>query len=102
MTDAELVATLKARLANPAVPDSELLIYINLAKTDVSPAKYSAVVYDAQLIDTAVVYLIDDNKFPEITGVNQGGVNTSFASNDPMRIKDRIAGRRVAAWMGGA
>jgi len=99
MTDAERLAELKTRLSNPAVPDEELATYLTMAKRDVSTAHYSASDYDAQLIDTACVYLADDNKFPEIASINQGGVSTSFASNDPERFRKRIAGRREASWM---
>lgn len=99
MNDEQFVAELKLRVANPAVTDAELLSYINSAKRDVNPALYSTTDYDAQILDTACVYLCDDNKFPEIQQVSQDGITTSFAANDPLRFQKRIAGRRQAAWM---
>lgn len=102
-TDSEFVSQLKRRLKNPAVSDSDLLEYINDAKRDVKTGNYSTSDnYNAQILDTACVYLCDDNKFPEIQSINQGGVSTSFASNDPMRFQKRINARRQAAWMSGS
>ena len=101
MTDDQLVTELASRLSNSAISDAELLTYIMMSKRDVSISQYTATNYYAQVLDTACVYLCDDNKFPEISSVDQGGVSTSFASNDPQRFQKRIEGRRQAAWMRG-
>lgn len=99
MAAVDYVNELRVRLANPAVNDSELLTYITAAARDVSPAYYSAQDYDAQILDTACMYLALDGKFPEVSSVSAGGVSTSFTSNDPKKWETRINARRFAAWM---
>lgn len=90
---------LRFRLGNPAVNDSELLMYINASFRDVSRGQYSAPDYVAQILDTACQYLARDNKFPEISSISGGGVSTSFSSNDPERYRRMISARRQAAWI---
>jgi hypothetical protein len=92
---------LRARLANPAVSDPELLTYINAAFRDVSVTLYTPADYDAQVLDAACQYLLSDGKFPEIGSISAGGVSTSFSSGDPKRFKERLEARRQAAWMVG-
>lgn len=89
------------RLQNPAVPDADLLVYINAAGREVSSGQYSSDDYDAQILDTACQMLAIDNKFPEIQSISSQGVSTGFASNDPERYRRKIAARRQASWMGG-
>lgn len=96
-TDEQFKNELKTRLANPAVSDNELDEYITFAKRDVSPGFYSENDYISQVIDTACYLLSIDNKFPEVQSVSQNGVSTSFASNDPERLRRRITERRQAS-----
>ena len=89
-------AELKTRLDNPAVSDNDLDVYILMAKRDVSVNLYSDNDYNSQVLDTACYLLSLDNKFPEIQGISQNGVSTSFAGNDPERWRRRISERRQA------
>ena len=98
MTDVEFTSQLSLRLKNPAIEDSELLAYIKYAKNDVDKDNYSVGDYENQILDTACLLLMEDEKFPGITSVNQGGVTTSF-HGEMNRYKKRIASRRQAAWM---
>jgi len=100
MTDAELLEVLKSRVKNPAISDSEFVEYLSIGKVEIAGDNYSSVdVYDAQLLDSACLLLSIDNKFPEISSINQNGISTSFAANDPERYRRRIASRRFAAWV---
>lgn len=96
MTQAELTAQLKIRLANPAVSDIELTQYVEAAQRDVTTALYSPADYISQVLDTACFLLSLDNKFPEVSSVSQNGVTSSFAPNDPERWRRRISERRQA------
>jgi len=100
MALSDLAAELKIRLDNPAVADTELELYITAAKRSVNPANYSEDDYTEQVLDQACQQLAIDNKFPEISSVNSGGVSTSFSPNDPERFRRRMAARRESAWMG--
>jgi hypothetical protein len=95
----DFLEEVRFRLQNPAVSDPALLSYINMAMRDVSPAQYVESDYIAQILDTTCLYLCRDNKFPEVQSVSGGGVTTSFSSNDPMRYRDAVAGRRQGAWV---
>ncbi len=90
---------LRTRLGNPAISDPELLKYIDYAKSNVDRGLYSATDYIAQVLDAACQYLFEDNKFPEITSLSEGGVTTSFAGDGEKRFRERLEGRRQAAWM---
>lgn len=100
-TDSEFISVLSERVKNPALSDTELAVYVDLAKADISSAHYEDMDYNAQILDTAILYLVDDKKMPEISGVTQGGVSTSFRSEGHDSIKRRVAARRQAAWMHG-
>ena len=101
-SDSEFIQKLSTRVKNPALEDSELLEYIIQAKGDVEEGNYNESNYNAQVLDQACVYLVEDNKFPEINSISQGGVTTSFSSNSiKTRYLDRIRARRQAAWMSG-
>ena len=95
-TDQQYQDELKARLANPAVSDIDIEMYIAMAKRDVSTLQYSANDYISQVLDTACYLLSLDNKFPEISSISQNGVTTSFSGNDVDRWKKRITERRQA------
>lgn len=99
-TDEQFKEELKIRLANPAVFDNELEVYVAMAKRDVSSAPYSSADYISQVLDTACYLLSLDNKFPEVSSVNQNGVSTTFAGNDPERWRRRISERRQAMLVG--
>lgn len=96
MTDEQFATELKTRLANPAVIDTEIDIYVTMAKRDVSSANYSTNDYNNQVLDTACYLLSLDNKFPEIQSTDQNGLTTSFSQNDPERWRRRITERRQA------
>jgi hypothetical protein len=91
---------LRMELQNPAVPDSNLELYLIKASREVSPTNYSTSDYESQIIDTACHLLLIDGKFPEITSISSGGVSTAFSAQDPERYRRRIAARRSASWMG--
>ena len=91
---------LTMRLQNPAVPEADLIIYLNMASREVSPTNYNPEDYESQILDTACQLLAIDGKFPEISSVASGGVSTSFSPNDPERYRRKIAARRAASWMG--
>ena len=97
---ADFIASLKIRLANPAVSDAELTEYIASAQREVDPSNYAANDYIEQVLDTACYKLSLDNKFPEISSVSQNGLSTSFSSNDPERFRRRITERRQAVLIG--
>ena len=80
--------------------DAEILIYIAMAKRDVDSELYGDNAYNSQVLDTACHLLSLDNKFPEISSVNQNGVSTSFAGNDSERWRRRITERRQAVLLG--
>jgi len=101
MTDAELVAAIKRRLSNAAIPDEALEGYLADAKRDVRRAFYSTDDYDAQIIDTACHYLFTDNKFPEIVSATENGLSTSLGGDGPEKFRRRIEGRRKAAFVAG-
>jgi hypothetical protein len=92
---------LRARLDNPAISDPELVRYIDYAKSDVDITRYSSKDYINQVLDSACQYLFDDGKFPEISSISAGGVTTSFAGDGERRFRERLEGRRQAAWMNG-
>jgi hypothetical protein len=96
---AEYLPELKMELQNPAVPDTDLEIYLVKASREVSRANYNQSDYDSQIIDTACHLLLIDGKFPEIQSIASGGVSTSFSAQDPERYRRRIAARRSASWM---
>lgn len=90
---------LRMELQNPAVPDDDLVIYLNKASREVSPTNYSVNDYTSQIIDTACHLLLIDGKFPEVNSISSGGVSTSFSAQDPNRYVKRINARRAASWM---
>jgi len=94
-----LAEELKVRLANPAVADSELEIYVTAAKRSVQLGIYSNDDYTEQVLDSACHNLLVDGKFPEVNSVSTGGVSTSFAAQDPDRFLKRMNARREAYWM---
>jgi hypothetical protein len=100
MTDLEFQASLKKRLANPAVSDDELQEYIASAKREVSSGNYAANDYIEQILDTACYKLALDNKFPEVLSTSQNGLTTSFSSGDPEKYRRRITERRQAVLIG--
>lgn len=97
---ADYLAEVRVRLQNPAVSDSDLLVYIGEAFREVSPTLYSSTDFDAQILDTSCQILAIDGKFPEINSISSQGVTTSFSPNDPERYRRKIAARRAAAWIG--
>ena len=97
----DFLLPLKTRLANPAVSDGDLIEYIDSAMREVKQDNYKTVDdYYEQVLDTACYKLSVDNKFPEIQGVSQNGLSTSYSSNDPERFRRRITERRQAMLMG--
>ena len=96
----DFLLELKTRLANPAVSDTDLLVYIGSSMREVSISNYEIPDYFEQVLDTACMKLSIDNKFPEVQGVSQNGLSTSFSSNDPERFRRRITERRQASIMG--
>ena len=100
LVNTDFLPSLKTRLANPAVSDVDLLEYINSAMREVSPSNYAVNDYYEQVLDTACYKLSIDNKFPEVQGVSQNGLSTSYSSNDPERFRRRITERRQAMIMG--
>ena len=96
----DFLSDLSTRLANPAVSDNDLLVYINSAMREVSPANYADYDYYEQVLDTACYKLSIDNKFPEIQGVSQNGLSNSYSSNDPERFRRRMTERRQAMILG--
>lgn len=97
---AQFIADLKLRLANPAVTDEELALYIAAAQRDVTTDLYADGDYISQVLDTACYLLSLDNKFPEVSSISQNGVSTSFAANDPERWRRRISERRQVSLVG--
>lgn len=95
-TDTQFREELKTRLGNPAVSDDGIDVYIAMAKRDVSSLNYSANDYISQVLDQACYLLSLDNKFPEISSINQNGLTTSFSGNDPERWRRRLTERRQA------
>lgn len=98
--DTDFIASLKTRLANPAVSNDDLLYYIDFAMREVSPDNYAVNDYFEQVLDTACYKLSVDNKFPEVQSVSQNGLSTSYSSNDPERFRRRITERRQAMLLG--
>lgn len=97
----DFLQDLKSRLANPAVADGDLLSYIDSSMREVKQDNYKTIDdYYEQVLDTACYKLSVDNKFPEIQGVSQNGLSTSYSSNDPERFRRRITERRQAMLMG--
>jgi hypothetical protein len=96
----DFLTALRVRLANPAVPTSELQEYILSAQREVKPANYDGDDYIEQVLDTACYKLSVDNKFPEVSSVSQNGLTTSFSGNDPERFRRRITERRQAVLLG--
>lgn len=96
LTTEQFIAELKSRLANPAVTDAELALYIGSAQREVTTSLYADNDYIQQVLDTACYQLSLDNKFPEVSSISQNGVSTSFAANDPERWRRRISERRQA------
>jgi hypothetical protein len=90
---------LRMELQNPAVPDTDLEVYLRKASREVVRTQYNEGDYISQIIDTACHLLLIDGKFPEIQSISSGGVSTSFSANDPERYRRRIAARRQASWM---
>ena len=99
-TDVQFAAELKTRLDNPSVSDADIAVYVTMAKRDVDSGLYGDNAYNAQVLYTACHLLSLDNKFPEISSVNQNGVSTSFAGNDSERWRRRITERRQAILLG--
>jgi hypothetical protein len=98
--DTDFLQDLRSRLLNPAVTDGELIMYIDSAMREVKHSNYAIDDYYEQILDTACYKLSVDNKFPEVQGVSQNGLSTSFSSNDPERFRRRITERRQAMIMG--
>ena len=96
----DFITSLSARLANPAVTDSELTEYITSSQREVDSANYSENDYIEQVLDTACYKLAIDGKFPEIQSVSQNGVSTSFSANDPEKYRRRMTERRQALLLG--
>lgn len=96
----DLFCSLKKRLANPAVSDVELTEYLTSAMREVKTENYAEDDYIEQVLDTACMKLAIDNKFPEISSVNQNGLTTSFSGNDPERFRRRVTERRQAVIIG--
>ena len=93
----DFLQDLKSRLENPAVADGDLLSYIDSSMREVKPSNYLTTEdYYDQILDTACQKLLVDNKFPEIQGISQNGLSTSYSSNDPERFKKKITERRQA------
>jgi len=90
---------LRMELQNPAVPDTDLIIYLNKASREVSPTNYSPNDYTSQILDTACHLLLIDGKFPEIQSISSNGVSTAFSAQDPERYRRKMAARRAASWM---
>jgi hypothetical protein len=99
-SELDFTASLKKRLANPAVSDDELKEYIHSAQREVKLSNYLTDDYIEQVLDTACMKLAIDNKFPEISSVSQNGLTTSFSQNDPERFRKRITERRQAILLG--
>lgn len=100
MTDEEIRDIVKQRVSNPALLDDELLLYVTEAKKDLTQEEYTLEdTYYQQVIDTTLLLLQIDNKFPEITGVNANGVSTSFSQSDVDRFRRRVASRRKAEFL---
>lgn len=99
-TASDFLASLKSRLANPAVTDAELTEYILSAQREVSSGNYVENDYIEQVLDTACYKLSLDNKFPEISSISQNGLTTSFSGNDPERFRRRMTERRQAVLLG--
>jgi len=95
----DYLSEVRERLQNPAVSDPELIVYINAALRDVHADQYSTEDNYSQVVDTALQFLVADNKFPELGSISATGVSTSFAAGDPERYRRRLAARRQAAWM---
>lgn len=96
-SDSKFLASLKSRLANPAVSDVELTEYLTSSKREVTATNYiTENDYIEQVLDTACYKLSLDNKFPEISSVSQNGLTTSFSGNDPERFRRRLTERRHA------
>ena len=96
----DFITSLSARLANPAVSDSELTEYITSSQREVDSANYAENDYIEQVLDTACYKLAIDGKFPEIQSVSQNGVSTSFSANDPEKYRRRMTERRQALLLG--
>lgn len=99
MAAEDYIDEIRRRLDNPAVSDDEIRQYILAAMRDVQASFYSKADYDSQVLDTVCQMLYADNKFPEVTGVSQGGVTTSFVGMGDQKFRERLAARRTAAWM---
>ena len=96
----DFITSLSARLANPAVPDSELTEYITSSQREVDSANYSENDYIEQVLDTACYKLAIDGKFPEVQSISQNGLSTSFSANDPEKYRRRMTERRQALLLG--
>ena len=96
----DFITSLTVRLANPAVPDSELTEYINSSIREVDSANYSENDYIEQVLDTACYKLAIDGKFPEVQSISQNGLSTSFSANDPEKYRRRMTERRQAQLLG--
>ncbi len=100
MPPEEFLDELRTLLANPAVSDPELLVYIKKAQRSVRRANYSLNDYIEQVNDTACQFLAVDGKFPQTTSATVGGLTTSFAPSDPEMYRRRIRARRSAMLVG--
>ena len=100
MTPQDFLPELRLLLNNPAVTDEALILYITKAMRNVTRTNYPDVnVYTEQVLDSACHLLATDNKFPEIQGISQNGLNVSFSANNPKRYLDRMTERRQAMLM---
>lgn len=99
-TLSQFITSLTVRLDNPAVTALELTEYILSAQREVSSANYPENDYIEQVLDTACYKLAMDCKFPEVQGVSQNGLSTSFSSGDPEKYRRRITERRQAQLLG--
>ena len=96
----DFITSLSARLANPAVSDSELTEYITSSQREVDSANYAENDYIEQVLDTACYKLAMDGKFPEVQSISQNGLSTSFSANDPEKYRRRMTERRQAQLLG--
>jgi len=99
MNPLDFLDELRFRLKNPAVSDPELIVYINQAFRDVNQGLYNPDDYRGQILDSACHELLVDGKFPEVSSISGGGVNTSFSAQDPERFRKRMSARRQASWI---
>lgn len=99
MNPLDFLDELRFRLKNPAVSDPELIVYINQAFRDVNKSFYTPNDYRSLILDSACHELLIDGKFPEVSSISGGGVNTSFSAQDPERFRKRMSAIRQGYWI---